>query len=57
MNAKDYNEYLHAIDAANDCEASVARELLRRIQADMIAKYGLNDYDVEYLIKQFRFNI
>lgn len=57
MNSSDYNKYLSAIKAANACEASRARDLLRQIQADMIARYGLSDDDVEYLIRQFRFNI
>ena len=57
MDAKAYNQYLAAIKAANDCEASRARELLRQIQADMIANYGLRDNDVDYLIRQFRYNI
>ena len=57
MNSSDYNRYLAAIQAANDCEASHARELLRQIQADMIAKYGLSDNDVDYLIRQFRYHI
>lgn len=57
MNSSDYNKYLAAIKAANDCEASRARELLRGIQADMIARYGLSDNDVDYLIRQFRYNI
>ena len=57
MDAKAYNQYLAAIKAANDCEASRARDLLRQIQADMIANYGLRDNDVDYLIRQFRFNI
>lgn len=57
MDSSNYNRYLAAIKAANDCEASRARELLRQIQADMIARYGLSDNDVEYLIRQFRFNV
>ena len=57
MNSSDYNKYLEAIKAANDCEASRARELLRQIQADMIARYGANDNDVNYLIRQFRYHI
>ena len=57
MDSSNYNRYLAAIKAANDCEASRARELLRQIQADMIARYGLSDNDVDYLIRQFRFNI
>lgn len=57
MDSKDYNRYLAAIKAANDCEASRARELLRKIQVDMIARWGADDKDVDYLIRQFRFNI
>ncbi|HIV24823.1 MAG TPA: hypothetical protein IAB71_03400 [Candidatus Scatomonas pullistercoris] len=57
MRTSDYNQYLAAIRAANDCEASRARELLRQIQADMISQYGLGDRDVEYLIRQFRYYI
>lgn len=57
MDSSNYNRYLAAIKAANDCEASRARELLRKIQADMLARYGLDDKDVDYLIRQFRFNL
>lgn len=57
MDSSAYNRYLAAITAANDCEASRARELLRNIQADMIANYGSSDNDVDYLIRQFRYNI
>ena len=57
MDSRDYNRYLSAIKAANDCEASRARELLRQIQADMIARYGAGDRDVEYLIRQFRYSV
>lgn len=57
MDSTNYNRYLAAIKAANDCEASRARELLRQIQADMIARYGLGDDDVDYLIRQFRFHL
>ena len=57
MRSSDYNRYLAAIKAANDMEPSRAREVLRKIQADMIAEYGLSDNDVDYLIRQFRYNI
>lgn len=57
MNSSDYNKYLAAIKAANDRGASEARELLRQIQAELIARYGLSDSDVDYLIRQFRYNI
>ncbi|MCD7801610.1 MAG: hypothetical protein LUH09_01655 [Clostridiales bacterium] len=57
MPSSDYNRYLAAIKAANDAEERRAKELLRQIQADMIAKYGLSDNDVGYLIRQFRYHI
>jgi len=57
MNSSDYNKYLAAIKAANDCESSRAKDLLRGIQADMIARYGLSDDDVNYLIRQFRYYV
>ncbi len=55
MNSGDYNKYLAAIKVANDCEESRAKDLLRKIQADLIANYGLNDDDVRYLINKFRY--
>lgn len=57
MESSAYNKYLAAVKAANDCEERRAKELLRQIQADMIAKYGLSDRDVEYLIRQFRYYV
>ena len=57
MDATSYNRYLAAIKAANDMEYDRSKETLRKIQADMIANYGLSDDDVDYLIRQFRHNI
>ena len=54
MRANDYNKYLAAIKAAND---SADKEALRQIQKQLIAKFGLSDNDVDYLIRQFRYNI
>lgn len=54
MNSSDYNKYLSAIKAAND---SGDREALRQIQKQLIARYGLDDRDVNYLIRQFRYNV
>lgn len=54
MSSQDYNRYLAAIKAANDSED---RDALRQIQKDMIARYGLGDNDVDYLIRQFRYNV
>lgn len=54
MNAEDYNKYLAAIKTANDY---ADKDALRRIQKELIANYGLSDNDVDYLIRQFRYNI
>ena len=54
MQSSDYNRYLAAIKAANDV---ADKETLRQIQKDMIKNYGLADNDVDYLIRQFRYNI
>ena len=58
MRADDYNKYLAAIKAANDdSDYHRSVELLRRIYAQMVAQYGANERDVEYLYRQFRHNI
>lgn len=54
MPFSDYNRYLAAIKAAND---RADRDALRQIQSDMIARFGLADNDVDYLIRQFRYHI
>jgi len=54
MPSSDYNKYLAAIKAAND---RADRDALRQIQKDMIARYGIGDNDVDYLIRQFRYNV
>lgn len=54
MNSSDYNKYLAAIKAAND---TADRDALRQIQEQLIANYGLQDNDVDYLIRQFRYHI
>ena len=54
MDANNYHRYRDAIDYAND---HADRDALRRIQADMIARYGLGDKDVQYLISRFRYHI
>ena len=57
MNSKDYNKYLTAINAANNMERERAKELLRGIYAQMIAQYGADDNDVDYLYRKFRYNV
>jgi len=54
MPSSDYNRYLAAIKAAND---RADKEALRQLQRDMIARFGLGDDDVDYLIRQFRYNV
>lgn len=54
MPSSDYNRCLATIKAAND---SADWDALRQIQKDMIARYGLGDNDVDYLIRQFRYNV
>ena len=58
MDSTNYNRYLSAIKATRDIsDQSRAREMLRQIQADMIARFGLGDSDVDYLIRQFHLNV
>ena len=58
MDAKSYNIYLSIIKNANDMsDKDRAKEILRSIQTEMVSTYGLNDSDVEYLIKKFRYNV
>ena len=52
--SSEYNRYLAAIKAAND---SGTKELLRQIRDALYAPYGPLDDDVDYLIRQFRYNI
>ncbi len=54
MSSSDYNRYLSAIKAAND---SMDKEALRQIQKQLIATYGPADRDVDYLLRQFRYNV
>ena len=54
MNTNDYYKYRSAIDAAND---SKDKEALRQIQKQLIAKYGLSDNDVDYLLRRFRYSV
>jgi len=58
MDSKSYNYYLSTVKTANGMsDKDRAKDILRNLQADMISKYGLSDSDVEYLIKQFRYNV
>lgn len=54
MPSSEYNQFLAAIKAAND---TGDREVLRKIQMQLISKYGPDDNDAHYLINQFRYNV
>ena len=54
LNSSDFNKYLSAIKGANESED---KDALRQIQKQLIAKYGLDNDDVRYLLKQFRFSV
>ena len=54
MPSSDYNKYLAAIKAANDMEN---KELLRQIKNEFFAIYGLRAGEVDYLLRQFRYNV
>ena len=52
MNSSDYNNYLSAIKAANDAKD---KDTLARIKSRLVAEYGLQDKDADYLIRQMRY--
>lgn len=54
MTAREYDLYRSAILAANDSED---KEALRQIQKQLIANYGLDNEDVRYLLKLFRYSV
>lgn len=54
MTAKDYDRYKSAIELAND---EKDKDSLKKIQMQLIARYGLDNEDVKYLLKLFRYNV
>ncbi|MBQ6718417.1 MAG: hypothetical protein IJN22_05920 [Clostridia bacterium] len=54
MSLYEYEKYKSAIIAANDSED---KEALRQIQKQLIAKYGLDNSDVQYLLKLFKYSV
>lgn len=54
MTALEYDRYKSAILAANDTKD---KEALRQIQKQLIANYGLENSDVQRLLKLFRYNV
>ena len=54
MSSSDYNNYLSSIKAANDAQD---KELLKKIKAQLISNYGLQDNDVQRLLGYFRYDV
>ncbi len=54
MTTNEYYAYRSAIQAAND---ERDKDALRRIQKQLIAKYGLDDEDVRQLLNYFRYSV
>lgn len=54
MTAKDYDRYKSAIEVAND---EKDKDSLKKMQMQLIARYGLDNEDVKYLLKLFRYNV
>ena len=54
MTALEYDRYKSAILAANDTKD---KEALRQIQKQLIANYGLDNSDVQRLLKLFRYSV
>lgn len=54
MSAKDYERYKSAIIVANE---EKDRDSLRKIQKELISRYSLENDDVKYLLKLFRYNV
>ncbi len=51
---EEYYRWKSAIEEANRTED---REALKAIQKQIIAKYGMDDRDAEYLLKMFRYSV
>lgn len=54
ITSSDYNRYLSAIKAANETRD---KDALLQIQKQLISIYGLDNNDVEYLLRQFFFSV
>lgn len=54
MKLSDHQKFKSAILAAND---SKDKEALKQIQKQLIAEYGLNNDDVRYLLKLFKYTV
>lgn len=54
MTTRDYEIYKSAILKANE---EKDKEALRSIQMQLVARYGLENEDVQYLLKLFRYAV
>jgi len=54
MSSSDYNDYLSAIETANN---SQDKNALAKIKSRLISEYGLSDSDVSRLLGYFRYKV
>lgn len=54
MKTRDYEIYKSAILKANEDKD---KEALRNIQKQLVARYGLENQDVQYLLKLFKYTV
>lgn len=54
MTLSEYDRYKSVIEAANDTHD---KEALRQIQKQLIATFGLDNSDVQILLKKFRYTV
>lgn len=54
MTARDYDRYKSAITTANELKD---KDSLRKIQMQLIARYGLDNREVQYLLKLFAYSV
>ncbi len=52
--SREYNEYLKAVKTANDLRD---RQMMIAIKNELYAKYGADNDDVQWLVRQFKLNI
>ena len=54
MTAKDYEIYKSAILTANEQKD---KEALRKLQMQLVSRYGLDNDDVQQLLRLFRYSV
>lgn len=54
MTSREYEQYKSVIDVAN---AQKDKDALREIQKQLIVRFGADNDDVKYLIKQFDYYV